>query len=87
MEEVYMSLLSGYEAQFGQQVCKLQKFLYGLKQSPRAWPAMFTTFVKSQGYSQGHFDHTLFTKVSKIWKVVVQIEHVNDIVLSIDDHA
>ncbi|KAA0054562.1 reverse transcriptase [Cucumis melo var. makuwa] len=28
--------------------------------------ARFTTFVKSQGYNQRHFNHTLFTKVSKI---------------------
>ena len=50
VEEVYMSPLSRFEAQFGQQVCKLQKFLYGLKQSPRAWFDRFTMFVKSQGY-------------------------------------
>ncbi|KAA0061289.1 hypothetical protein E5676_scaffold39G00350 [Cucumis melo var. makuwa] len=51
VEEVYMSPPPGFEAQFGQQVCKLQKSLYGLKQSPRAWFDRFTTFVKSQGYS------------------------------------
>ncbi|KAL0559388.1 hypothetical protein IC582_003997 [Cucumis melo] len=48
VEEVYMSPLPGFEAQFGQQVCKLQKSLYGLKQSPKAWFDRFTTFVKSQ---------------------------------------
>ncbi|KAA0049822.1 reverse transcriptase [Cucumis melo var. makuwa] len=49
VEEVYMSPPLGFEAQFGQQVCKLQKSLYGLKQSPRAWFDRFTTFIKSQG--------------------------------------
>ncbi|KAA0065740.1 DNA-directed RNA polymerases I and III subunit RPAC1 [Cucumis melo var. makuwa] len=52
----------GFEVQFGQQVCKFQKSLYGLKQSSRAWFDRFTTSVKSQGYSYGHSDHTLFTK-------------------------
>ena len=51
VEEVCMSPPLGFEAQFGQQVCKLQKSLYGMKQSPRAWFNRFTTFVKFQGYS------------------------------------
>ncbi|KAL0554163.1 hypothetical protein IC582_008079 [Cucumis melo] len=79
VEKVYMSPSPGFEAQFGQQVCKLQKSLYGLKQSPRAWFDRFTSFVKSQGYSQGHSDHTLFTKVSETWKIVVLIVYVDDI--------
>ncbi|KAA0046348.1 reverse transcriptase [Cucumis melo var. makuwa] len=87
VEEVYMSPLPGFEAQFGQQVCELQTSLYGLKQSPRAWFDRFTTFVKSQWYSQRHSDHTLFTKVSKIEKIVVLIVCVDDIVLTGDDQA
>ncbi|KAA0043291.1 Cysteine-rich RLK (receptor-like protein kinase) 8 [Cucumis melo var. makuwa] len=87
VEEVYMSPLPGFEAQFGQQMCKLQKFLYDLKQSPRAWFNRFTTFGKSQGYSQGHSDHTLFTKVSKTGKIVVLIVYVDDIVLTGDDQT
>ncbi|KAL4018678.1 hypothetical protein IC575_022295 [Cucumis melo] len=82
-----MSPLPGFEAQFGQQVCELQTSLYGLKQSPRAWFDRFTTFVKSRWYSQGHSDHTLFTKVSKIEKIVVLIVCVDDIVLTGDDQA
>ncbi|TYK10665.1 Beta-galactosidase [Cucumis melo var. makuwa] len=85
VEEVYMSLPPGFEAQFGQQVCKLQKSLYGLKHSPRAWFDRFTTFVKSQGYNQGHSDHTLFTKVSKTRKIAILIVYVDDIILTGDD--
>ncbi|TYK14469.1 Cysteine-rich RLK (receptor-like protein kinase) 8 [Cucumis melo var. makuwa] len=77
----------GFEAQFGQQVCKLQKSLYGLKQSPRVWFDRFTTFVESQGYSQGHFDHTLFIKVPKTGKIVVLIVYVDDVVLTVDDQT
>ena len=87
VEEVYMSPPPGFEAQFGQHVCKLQKSIYGLKQSPRAWFDRFTTFVKSQGYRQGHSDHTLFTKVSKTGKIAVLIVYVDDIVLTGDDQA
>ena len=49
-EEVYMDSLAGFEDKFGLNVCKLQKSLYGLKQSPRAWFEKFTWFVKKQGY-------------------------------------
>ncbi|KAL0545261.1 hypothetical protein IC582_020411 [Cucumis melo] len=82
-----MSPPPGFEAQFGQQVCKLQKSLYGMKQAPRAWLDRFTTFVKSQGYSQGHSDHILFTKVSKTRKIAVLIIYVDDIVLTGDDQT
>ena len=68
-----MSPSLGFKPQFGQQVCKLQTFLYGLKQSPKAWFDRFTTFVNSQGYSQGHSNHTLFTRVSKTGKTAILI--------------
>ncbi|KAA0067119.1 Cysteine-rich RLK (receptor-like protein kinase) 8 [Cucumis melo var. makuwa] len=87
VEEVYMSPLPEFEAQFGQQVCKLQKSLYGLKQSPKAWFDRFTTFVKSQEYGQGHFYHTLFTKVSKTGKIAILIVYMDDIVLTVDDQT
>ena len=37
VKKVYMSPLPEFEAQFGQQVYKLQKSLHGLKQSPKAF--------------------------------------------------
>ncbi|TYK23007.1 putative mitochondrial protein [Cucumis melo var. makuwa] len=61
--------------------------LYGLKQSPRAWFDRFTTFFKSQGSSQEHCDHTLFTKVSKAGKIAMLIVYVDNIVLPGDDTA
>ncbi|KAA0067143.1 Cysteine-rich RLK (receptor-like protein kinase) 8 [Cucumis melo var. makuwa] len=75
----------GFEAQFEHWVCKLQKSLYGLKQSSRAEFDRLTTFIKSQGYSQRHSDPTLFTKVSKAGKIATLIVYVDDIVLSGDD--
>ena len=54
---------------------------------PRAWFVRFASFLKSLGYSQGHSDHTLFTKVSKVGKVAVLIIYGNDIVLFGDDHT
>ncbi|KAA0036962.1 Cysteine-rich RLK (RECEPTOR-like protein kinase) 8 [Cucumis melo var. makuwa] len=58
-----------------------------VEESPRAWFDRFTTFVKSQGYSQGHSDHTLFTKVSATGKIAILIVYVDDIVFSRDDQV
>ncbi|KAA0060169.1 reverse transcriptase [Cucumis melo var. makuwa] len=44
-------------------------------------------FEAQFGYSQGHSDHTLFTKVSKTGKVAVLVVYLDDIVLSKDDYA
>ncbi|TYK26078.1 Retrovirus-related Pol polyprotein from transposon TNT 1-94 [Cucumis melo var. makuwa] len=42
---------------------------------------------QSQGYSQGHSDHTLFTKASKTGKIAILIVYVDDIVLTGDDQT
>ncbi|KAA0039144.1 Beta-galactosidase [Cucumis melo var. makuwa] len=41
----------------------------------------------SQGYSQGHSDHTLFPKASKTGKKAILIVYVDDIVLTGDDQT
>ncbi|KAA0068142.1 Cysteine-rich RLK (receptor-like protein kinase) 8 [Cucumis melo var. makuwa] len=87
VEETNMSPPPGFEAQFGQQVYKLQKSLYDLKQSLNSWFDRFTTFFKSQRYSQGHSNHTLFTKVSETGKIIVLLVYVDDIVSSRDDQV
>ncbi|CAJ2635918.1 unnamed protein product [Trifolium pratense] len=84
-EEVYMDIPPGFEDKFGSNVCKLNKSLYELKQSPRAWFEKFTYSMKKQGYIQGQADHTLFTKFSQDGKIVVLIVYVDDIVLTGDD--
>ena len=63
-EEVYMDLPSGCNMSLkgSQQVCKLRRSLYGLKQSPRAWFGRFTSSMKAFWYKQCNLDHTLFLK-------------------------
>jgi hypothetical protein len=85
-EEVYMDIPPGFEDRFGSNVCKLNKSLYGLKQSPRAWFEKFTQSMKKQGYIQGQADHTLFTKFSQDGKIAVLIVYVDDIVLTGNDY-
>ena len=40
-------------------VMYLQKALYGLKNSAKAWFDTFSTYLKSLGYSQSHYDECL----------------------------
>ena len=53
-EEIYMALPPGYSSlvpsTLASMVCCLRISLYGLKQSPRAWFAHFTTAMRNRGY-------------------------------------
>lgn len=63
-------------------VCKLQKSLYGLKQLPKAWFDKFTKVVKQLGYSQSQADHTMSVKRSTSNKRAILIVYVDDIILT-----
>ena len=82
-EEVYMTLPPGFEKGRVDQVCKLKKSLYGLKQSPRAWFDRFSKVLKSEGYKQGLSDHTMFVKTEEGKKCIL-IVYVDDIILTGD---
>lgn len=60
-EEVYMSVPQGVQCSKPNQVCKLLKSLYGLKQASRKWYEKLTGFLITQGYKQSNSDHSLFT--------------------------
>ncbi|CAL8996419.1 unnamed protein product [Prunus brigantina] len=85
-EEVYMDLPPGcnFTRDKGNQVCKLKKSLYGLKQSPRAWFGRFTKSMKFFGYTQSNADHTLFLKRDGK-KLTALIVYVDDIVVTGND--
>eukprot|EP00268_Persea_americana_P023591 TRINITY_DN23153_c0_g1_i1.p1 TRINITY_DN23153_c0_g1~~TRINITY_DN23153_c0_g1_i1.p1 ORF type:complete len:128 (+),score=19.60 TRINITY_DN23153_c0_g1_i1:30-386(+) len=68
------------------QVCRLQKSLYGLKQSPRAWFGRFTSSMKAFGYRQSNSDHTLFIKHNR-GKLTVLIIYVDDMIVTGNDAA
>jgi Reverse transcriptase (RNA-dependent DNA polymerase) len=57
-----MDILSGFQCSETGKVCKLERSLYGLKQSLRAWFGHFYDAMKEYGYTQSNIDHTLFYK-------------------------
>ena len=54
-EYIYMNHLEGYISD-PTLVCKLQKSVYGLKQTPRAWYAKMDSFLLSQKFARCKFD-------------------------------
>ena len=69
-DEVYMDIPLGFDdSKSARKVCKLKKFLYGLKQSPRAWFERFTHAMLKWGFKQSQGDHTLFIKYSSQGKI------------------
>ena len=82
---MYNDLPPGFNKRVGSKVCKLQKSLYGLKQSPQAWFKIFTCFMKKIGFCQGQTNHILFLKYSLGGKVIVLIVNVDGIILTEDD--
>ena len=51
-EEVYMTQPEGFISKDSNQVCKLQRSIYGLKQASRSWNIRFDETIKEFGFSQ-----------------------------------
>ncbi|WVZ14716.1 hypothetical protein V8G54_012282 [Vigna mungo] len=83
-EEVYMLPPPGLHDIKPNQVCKLQKSLYGLKQAGRQWYARLSDFLLSNGFLQSASDHSLFTKHTNS-NVTILVIYVDDIVLTGND--
>jgi hypothetical protein len=85
-EEIYMEQPSGFVA-YGESglVCKLQKSLYGLKQSPRAWFGKFSKVIKQFGMIRSEANHSVFFRRSSLNKVIHLVVYVNDIQEGIKD--
>ncbi|WVZ16876.1 hypothetical protein V8G54_009858 [Vigna mungo] len=80
-EEVYMQPPPGLPIHKPNQVCKLQRSLYGLKQAGRQWYDKLSTFLLSNNYIRSNADHSLFLKHDTCHTTTIFI-YVDDIVLS-----
>ena len=84
-EEVYMHIPVGLKTTSNfNEVSILQKSLYGLKQSPRAWFERFTKVVKGYGFVQCQSDHTLFVKHFSEGKLAIIIVYMDNIILTVN---
>jgi len=80
-KDVYMKLSPGLYISQPNQVCKLSKSLYSLKQASRKWNEKLTTLLIANGYKQAASDASLFIRsTSKTFTVL--LVYVDGIILA-----
>lgn len=84
-EEIYMSPPPGLKLDKPNQVCKLQKSLYGLKQASRPWYAKLSSTLKEKGYQHPKNDYFLFHRIL-INYVTYVVVYLDDIVVIGNNH-
>jgi hypothetical protein len=84
-EDVYMTQPEGFvDPKHAGKICKLQKFIYGLKQASRSWNMRFDEVVKGFGFIKNIEEPCVYKKVSGS-TVVFLILYVDDILLIRND--
>jgi len=79
-EEVYMKQPAGFVTKGKEHlVCKLNKSIYGLKQSPRCWNAALHDHLRKIGFSQSTSDPCIYTTEGE---TVIIAVYVDDIILA-----
>jgi len=87
LEEVYLAPPPGFalKGEYSGRVCRLHKSLYGLKQSPRAWFARFSSVILQSGFTQCRSDHTCFIRATPAGRRTIVLVYVDDIIITGDD--
>src|SRR3954463_7547294 len=80
-EELYMIQPKGFvDPKDANNVCKLQRSIYGLKQASRSWNLRFDEVIKEFGFFQTYVEACIYKKVSGS-NVAFLILYVDDILL------
>ena len=65
-EEVYMDLPQGYKTIAPGLVCKLIKFLYGLRQASKQWFCKFSSTILQQGFIPVSYTHLTLPTICSV---------------------
>jgi hypothetical protein len=82
-EDVYMLVPQGITPSKPNQVCKLLKSLYGLKQASRKWYEKLTSILLQHQYTQSNADHSLFIKKTAT-SFTALLVYVDDVIITGD---
>ena len=86
-EEVYIEqpegLIWGNDEKL---VCKIKKYLYGLKKSPRAWYYFLDKYLHQQVFSKGSVDSNLYIKIEND-KLLIVVVYVDDIIFGSNEES
>ncbi|GJZ64151.1 retrotransposon protein, putative, ty1-copia subclass [Tanacetum coccineum] len=81
LEEVYMEQHEGFvNPKYPNQVCKLKRSIYGLKQASRQGNKQFDDEIKKFGFTQNRNEPCVYLKASES-NVIFQILYVDDILI------
>lgn len=81
-DEVYMQQPKGFECQGKEElVCKLNKSIYGLKQSPRCWNSTLDTYLKEIQFTQTTSDPCIYYQKTGQDMMFIGV-YVDDIILA-----
>ncbi|GJT75478.1 retrotransposon protein, putative, ty1-copia subclass [Tanacetum coccineum] len=83
-EDIYMVQLEGFvDPNHPRKVCKLQRFIYGLKQASRSWNKRFNDEIKKFGFAQNLDEPCVYQKASES-NVTFLILYVDDIIIMVN---
>ena len=78
--DVFVQQPLGYEQHGGNFVWKLNKSLYGLKQSGRNWNKLFHQYLTEMSFRQSNADPCVFSKTMRS-DIIILLEWVDDIII------
>ncbi|KAE8718014.1 putative LRR receptor-like serine/threonine-protein kinase [Hibiscus syriacus] len=82
-EEIYMTQPEGYKDGGCEKcVCKLNKSLYGLKQSSRQWYKRFDSFMRRQKYTRSKYEHCVYLQKLKDGSFIYILLYVDDMLIA-----
>ncbi|KAL0433194.1 UNVERIFIED_CONTAM: Retrovirus-related Pol polyprotein from transposon TNT 1-94 [Sesamum latifolium] len=82
-EEIYMTQPEGFEVAGKENLaCKLEKSLYGLKQSPRQWYKRFDKFMMGQTYTRSKYDHCVYLRKLQDGSFIYLLLYIDDMLIA-----